>query len=260
MNELMHYGLKRRSGRYPWGSGERPYQSASSAMAKKGVKKKQEIVKKAFGKDLTPGQASSQNKDDGKGVTIQKGKTVQHITGIQFNKIRPGQLYVTGNDYDNQMYKAFLGTKLKNAGYKPASVSLTLSQDLKAPSAKEQFQIFQSMLSKHPEQIESDISKWLSNKGKDANAVKKVTSDRELYDLFINSIEQPSNSQRNFYNALKRSGYNAVLDEHDITGSWMQAKKPLILMDALSMVSDISIEELDTYTLRQALDNWIYNK
>lgn len=25
-NELFHYGVKRRSGRYPWGSGERPYQ------------------------------------------------------------------------------------------------------------------------------------------------------------------------------------------------------------------------------------------
>lgn len=26
MNELYHYGIKRRSGRYPWGSGDRPYQ------------------------------------------------------------------------------------------------------------------------------------------------------------------------------------------------------------------------------------------
>ncbi len=29
-NELYHYGIPRRSGRYPWGSGERPYQSAKS--------------------------------------------------------------------------------------------------------------------------------------------------------------------------------------------------------------------------------------
>lgn len=26
-NDLLHYGIKRRSGRYPWGSGENPYQS-----------------------------------------------------------------------------------------------------------------------------------------------------------------------------------------------------------------------------------------
>lgn len=27
-NELLHFGIKRKSGRYPWGSGERPYQSS----------------------------------------------------------------------------------------------------------------------------------------------------------------------------------------------------------------------------------------
>lgn len=26
MDELMHYGTKRHSGRYPWGSGDSPYQ------------------------------------------------------------------------------------------------------------------------------------------------------------------------------------------------------------------------------------------
>ena len=30
MSELMHYGILRRSGRYPWGSGENPYQSYDS--------------------------------------------------------------------------------------------------------------------------------------------------------------------------------------------------------------------------------------
>ena len=29
-NELIHYGVKRRSGRYPWGSGDRPYQRSRS--------------------------------------------------------------------------------------------------------------------------------------------------------------------------------------------------------------------------------------
>ena len=26
LDELFHYGIKRRSGRYPWGSGDDPYQ------------------------------------------------------------------------------------------------------------------------------------------------------------------------------------------------------------------------------------------
>ena len=28
-DQLMHYGIKRRSGRYPWGSGDNPYQRSS---------------------------------------------------------------------------------------------------------------------------------------------------------------------------------------------------------------------------------------
>ena len=33
-NYLVHYGVPRRSGRYPWGSGDRPFQSEASADAK----------------------------------------------------------------------------------------------------------------------------------------------------------------------------------------------------------------------------------
>ena len=33
-NELYHYGVKRRSGRYPWGSGEQPYQHSTDFLAR----------------------------------------------------------------------------------------------------------------------------------------------------------------------------------------------------------------------------------
>ena len=31
---LMHYGVKRRSGRYPWGSGENPYQHGGDFLSR----------------------------------------------------------------------------------------------------------------------------------------------------------------------------------------------------------------------------------
>lgn len=40
--ELYHYGIKQRSGRYPWGSGKRPYQSEEE----KAEKKKQNSAKR----------------------------------------------------------------------------------------------------------------------------------------------------------------------------------------------------------------------
>ena len=58
-NELMHYGVKRRSGRYPWGSGEDPYQHGRDFLGrieelkKSGWKETAENVKKEFGEDMT---------------------------------------------------------------------------------------------------------------------------------------------------------------------------------------------------------------
>lgn len=58
--ELSHYGIKRRSGRYPWGSGEDPYQrdnrdflSRVEELKKNGFKETAEEVKKEFGINLT---------------------------------------------------------------------------------------------------------------------------------------------------------------------------------------------------------------
>ena len=34
LDELMHYGVKRRSGRYPWGSGENPFQRSGDFLSR----------------------------------------------------------------------------------------------------------------------------------------------------------------------------------------------------------------------------------
>ena len=34
LEELLHYGIKKRSGRYPWGSGDNPYQRSSDFLAR----------------------------------------------------------------------------------------------------------------------------------------------------------------------------------------------------------------------------------
>ena len=58
--ELMHYGMPRRSGRYPWGSGEDPHQHGSSdflgrveELRKSGWKETPENIKKEFGLNTT---------------------------------------------------------------------------------------------------------------------------------------------------------------------------------------------------------------
>ena len=59
-NILMHYGMPRRSGRYPWGSGKDPYQrtrdflSRVEELKKNGWQETAENIKETFG--LTSGQ------------------------------------------------------------------------------------------------------------------------------------------------------------------------------------------------------------
>lgn len=181
------------------------------------------------------------------------------------NKLKPGQLYVTATEYDNNLYKAFLGMRLKSRGYNPASVSITLKKDLNAPSIKEQRKTFNQLYKKNKESINRDISDWMVSKDKAASKkeVLKQLSEKSLDDIyedFMNSIESPSSSKKKFYKELKKNGYNAVVDEHDITGSWMQGVKPLIIMDTLNTLGDMKIEELTVRKMQDALEDWLNGK
>lgn len=57
LDELMHYGVKRRSGRYPWGSGDTPYQHSGDFLSRVQELKKQGLsekdICKAMGLDST---------------------------------------------------------------------------------------------------------------------------------------------------------------------------------------------------------------
>ena len=57
--ELYHYGIKRKSGRYPWGSGKKPYQS-NPAMAKKAASKNFSKRPETFWEKRRKAQAAKQ--------------------------------------------------------------------------------------------------------------------------------------------------------------------------------------------------------
>ena len=53
--DLLQYGVKRRSGRYPWGSGENPYQHSGDFLARAEQLKKEGFTEKEIGEMLMPG-------------------------------------------------------------------------------------------------------------------------------------------------------------------------------------------------------------
>ena len=82
---LQHYGVKRRSGRYPWGSGDDPYQHASrdflgriDELKKSGWKETPENIKKEFG--LTTSQYRMEKaiaKDERRSLDVARAKSLK---------------------------------------------------------------------------------------------------------------------------------------------------------------------------------------
>ena len=52
MNYLMHYGVPRRSGRYPWGSGENPYQHSADFLSRVDTMKREGKSEKEIASEL----------------------------------------------------------------------------------------------------------------------------------------------------------------------------------------------------------------
>lgn len=52
MNYLMHYGVPRRSGRYPWGSGENPYQHSGDFLSRIDILKKEGKTEKEIAEEM----------------------------------------------------------------------------------------------------------------------------------------------------------------------------------------------------------------
>lgn len=84
MSMLMHYGIKRRSGRYPWGSGEDPYQHGRDLLGRIEELKKQgwtetpENIKKEFG--LTTTQYRTEKalaKDERRMLQVARAKSLK---------------------------------------------------------------------------------------------------------------------------------------------------------------------------------------
>lgn len=245
--ELYHYGVPGMR----WGV--RRYQNANGSLTAEGrrhysktnsvlntvkpeieakcIKKKKELAQKYFGLTLSDDDVKPDNKiNPGESYSLKAGSTIQHIAAVPFTGLRSGQIYVTATDRDNDLYEAYLSANLSNKGYSPQKVTLTLKEDLKAPAYDEQYKMFKVFYKENKAKVEADLEHYSKDKGRSFVAPKTEAEMFDTYIEFTNSFESSSDSKDLFYSQLKAKGYNAVLDEHDRVGSWMQGEKPLIVM------------------------------
>ena len=95
-NYLEHYGIPRRSGRYPWGSGSRPFQGDSPAA-------------KSSGKTKTSGKS-------GKTGLFKKGKTKTESSSEDISKI-------SSEDLQKKINRIQLEKQYRDLTTKPKTVS-----------------------------------------------------------------------------------------------------------------------------------------
>ena len=98
IDELMHYGMPRRSGRYPWGSGDNPYQHSGDFLSRAEELKKQGLseteIAKAMG--LTTTQYRTQKalaKDERRALEVATAKSLRE-KGYSLNEIAEEMGYV----------------------------------------------------------------------------------------------------------------------------------------------------------------------
>lgn len=91
IDELMHYGIKRRSGRYPWGSGEDPYQRSGDFLSRVDELKKTGMsdteVAKAMGLSTTQFRVQrSMAKEERRSIEVERAKSLRE-KGYSLNEI-----------------------------------------------------------------------------------------------------------------------------------------------------------------------------
>ena len=88
---LEHYGIKRRSGRYPWGSGEDPYQHSGDFLSRVEQYKKQGLkdneIAKAMGMTSTTYRAMTGiANDERRSLLVDRAKSLR-ADGLSLNEI-----------------------------------------------------------------------------------------------------------------------------------------------------------------------------
>lgn len=246
---LIHYGIPGQK----WGI--RRFQNEDGTYTdegryrRKGEYRKQSLVKNQLGIDIKRSKFRNTDIDRSKETHLKKGSNVYHVTPNKFKEFRKGQdLFVSATDRDRDLYKSMLTMQMRKKGIgKNSSINeltLKLNKDLNAPSNEIQKKIFNTVYLKNKKVFDEDIRK---------NTEKNSKNSKDPYDMFIKTLNKKHKSKDMFYSELRKNGYNAVLDQHDVSDSWMQASRPLILMDALNDIGDIKIRKITDKDIRKSL-------
>lgn len=254
--ELYHYGILHKSGRYPYGSGQEPYQDnpakrrlnkdESRKKAKESVSQNASKTKSSKQSPATTDKISMHAKDSGKKIqknadgssTIPKGYVFNRIGRSEIDPNKAGSLYVSSGKNDAIRYMSYMGPTLMRdiLGVSSQSIQhISVKEPLKMASEEQTTRIMANALLKDSDLLKSfnesfyvmattnNYDKKVSNKDLE-NALKDPKSDgakKIAYGVgaFLGNGEMAENAKK-VYKDFLDAGYDAIPDIYDrMTGT-----------------------------------------
>lgn len=238
-NEIYHYGTKRRSGRYPYGSGERPFQGLSNRNKILKYYKNGSLTEKALNKLE---KINYKNQDDKRNDTQFKKGTEFNRIGSE-NEIDQGRTYVSVTEKDKQKY-----IDVSETLYGNNLLTLVSKKNIKVAGLDSQTDSFIKMIKTIP------IDKLLQSPVYDYNGKEtrgsKIDRSKELQayidifkegdiskarDEFFKRIAINDEVSQRFFNDLLEKGYDSIIDMNDARF----ADLPLIILDRNKSVKTV---------------------
>lgn len=258
--DILHYGVKRKSGRYPWGSGERPYQSYKRAIEGTGARSSYFTSER----------------------TIPKG-TIMYRTTINKNESNDGSTSVTYLEPDRDLYRGGWIRQQANSfrfgidGPDTYERKMTLTKDLRIPSRNTYKQVLKEVIDENPKLLKESVEasmNYMNPPGSSSRSLmidstryrtvnqtfvetlkKKFYSDEKMWDGIVDrtykrykdmdideayvrialGLGYADNLKKVFFDKLSNKGYNAVVDEGSIGKEYANGIDPLIVFDSSAL-------------------------
>lgn len=252
--DLLHYGIKRRSGRYPWGSGERPFQDRK--------------IQKQIVRESTKGNRSQFRE----GHTIPKGTTVYRVTTSD-TPSQNGSTYVTYLTPERNLYRGG-NIRLREGTSKAYEHTMELKEDLKVPSREVLKDSIETAVKNNPKLVNEIAQGWLDiwmprnswayidsfwddnlggvneKKAKEfVNDVAKNYKNKTIDEAFAMTVQTLGASpklKKAIIDDLKKKGYNAMVDEAGVGTDVPEGIDPLIVFDSNKSLSYKSTSKISS--------------
>lgn len=156
--------------------------------------------------------------DDSHSVSLPKGQVLQRISSEAVEDYtRRGQAYVSYKFRDNLRYMDRMQDVLHDS--RPYVHRLVTTTGVNAPTRRDAARVY---LSLHPNATQAEFINFMSY-----------------------GIREKTESSEAFLDAIRRLGYNALIDENDAGSHWTVS--PLILLDAGQVVDTRNVHRLNAF-------------